>query len=250
MLAGALVPLLVLAYDWRGAALAVAVLTAVTAVMLQPLRAAIDADRKPQQPLLLNPLFSLGMVWRIPGLRRMALLSMAFSAVQMCLLSYLVTYLVEVGGRDLVTAGLVLAVAQMAGVGGRILWGAVSGLVLAARYVLMLLGIAMAAAGVIMALTTPDWPLAALFALAAFYGATAIGWNGVQLAELSRLAPPGQAVVATGGSLFFTFSGVMLGPTLFGAWVNITASYAAGFLALAALGVLGALLLVKRYDTA
>ena len=47
--------------------------------------------------------------------------------------------------RDLVTAGLVLAAAQVAGVGGRILWGAVAGLLLSARYVLMSLGLLMAA---------------------------------------------------------------------------------------------------------
>jgi hypothetical protein len=197
---------------------------------------------------MVNPLHAIGMVWRIRGLRRMALLSTAFSAVQMCLLSYLVTYLVVEVGRDLVTAGLILAAAQMAGVGGRVLWGSVSGLLLSARYVLMLLGLLMAGCGVVMALVTPSWPLAGLFAIAMVYGATAISWNGVELAELSRLAPPGQAVMATGGSLFFTFTGVMLGPTLFGAWVTATGSYGAGFFALAALGLVGAGLLIKRYE--
>ncbi len=248
MLAGAVVPPLVLLYDWQGAAWIVAACAAASVLLLQPLRGRLDADRNPAQPLLVNPLRSIGMVWRAPGLRRMAVLSMAFSAVQMCLLSYLVTYMVVHVGRDLVTAGLILAVTQMAGVGGRILWGSMSGLVLTARQVLMLLGVMMAVCGAVMALVGPSWPLAAIFALAACYGATAISWNGVQLAELSRLAPPGQAVMATGGSLFFTFTGVMLGPTLFGAWVTATGSYSAGFFALAALGLVGTALLVKRYE--
>jgi MFS family permease len=164
------------------------------------------------------------------------------------MLSYLVTYLVEAIRRDLVTAGLVLAAAQVAGVGGRVLWGAVAGLLLPARQVLMLLGVLMAAAGVIMALVAPDWHVVAIFAVAIVYGATAVGWNGVMLAELSRLAPPGKAVTATGGSLFLTFSGVMLGPMLFGAWVTATGSYPSGFLILAALGVIGAALLAWRYN--
>ena len=248
MLAGAVVPPLVLLYDWKGAALIVAAFAAISVFLLQPLRGQLDADRSPTQKLMVNPLHAIGMVWRIRGLRRMALLSTAFSAVQMCLLSYLVTYLVVDVGRDLVTAGLILAAAQMAGVGGRILWGSVSGLLLSARYVLMLLGLLMAGCGVVMALVTPSWPLAGLFAIAMVYGATAISWNGVELAELSRLAPPGQAVMATGGSLFFTFTGVMLGPTLFGAWVTATGSYGAGFFALAALGLVGAGLLIKRYE--
>lgn len=248
MLAGAVVPPLVLLYDWQGAAWIVAACAAASVLLLQPLRGRLDADCNPRQPLLVNPLRSIGMVWRAPGLRRMALLSMAFSAVQMCLLSYLVTYMVVHVGRDLVTAGLILAVTQMAGVGGRIVWGGISGLAMTARQVLMLLGVMMAVCGAVMALVGPSWPLAAIFALAACYGATAISWNGVQLAELSRLAPPGQAVMATGGSLFFTFTGVMLGPTLFGAWVTATGSYSAGFFALAALGLVGAALLVKRYE--
>lgn len=248
MLAGAVVPPLVLLYDWRGAALIVAACAAISVFLLQPLRARLDADRSATQRLLVNPLHAIAMVWRIRGLRRMALLSTAYSAVQMCLLSYLVTYMVVEVGRDLVTAGLILAAAQMAGVGGRILWGSVSDLLLSARYVLMLLGVLMAGCGAIMALVSPSWPLAGLFAIAMVYGATAISWNGVELAELSRLAPPGQAVTATGGSLFFTFTGVMLGPTLFGAWVTVTGSYGAGFFALAALGLVGAGLLIKRYE--
>ena len=47
-------------------------------------------------------------------------------------------------------------------------------------------------------------------------GATAIGWNGVYLAEVARQAPKGQASVATGGTLGFTFFGVLCGPPLFG----------------------------------
>jgi MFS-type transporter involved in bile tolerance (Atg22 family) len=47
--------------------------------------------------------------------------------------------------------------------------------------------------------------------------------------------------------LFFTFAGVMMGPTLFGAWVTTTNSYSSGFLILATLGVVGAALLAWRY---
>ena len=52
----------------------------------------------------------------------------------------------------------------------------------------------------------------------------------------------------TAASQWNTFTGVMLGPTLFGAWVTATGSYGAGFFALAALGLVGAGLLIKRYE--
>ena len=41
---------------------------------------------------------------------------------------------------------------------------------------------------------------------------SAIGWNGVQLSELARRAPPGAAGIVTGASGFITFGGVMVGP--------------------------------------
>ena len=247
VLAGVVVPVVVLAYGWQEAALVVAALCVVTVFVLQPLRESLDSERQSRQALMVNPLQSILMVWHHAGLRRLSLLSMAYSAVQMSLLSFLVTYLVEAIERDLVTAGLVLAAAQIAGVGGRILWGAVAGLLLSARYVLLILGLLMAAASVGMALVAPDWPIVAIFAVAVVYGATAVGWNGVMLAELSRLAPEGQAVSATGGSLFFTFGGVMVGPALFGAWVTATGSYPSGFLILAILGLIGAALVLWGY---
>lgn len=247
VLAGAMVPVIVLAYDWRTAALIVAALCVLTIFILQPLRASLDAERDAKQRLLVNPLRSILLIWRSGPLLRLSMLSMAYSAVQMSLLSYLVTYLVEAIHRDLVTAGLVLAAAQVAGVSGRILWGAIAGLLLPARIVLVMLGFLMAVASVVMALIVPAWPIVAIFAVAILYGATAVGWNGVMLAELSQLAPPGQAVTATGGSLFFTFGGVMAGPALFGAWVTSTGSYPSGFLILAVLGVIGAATLLWGY---
>lgn len=248
VLAGVIVPVLVLAYDWQGAALTVAAVCVITACVLQPLRNALDIAREPRQPLWVNPLNAVRLVWTHVGLRRLSLLSAAYSAVQMSFLSYLVTYLVEAIHRDLVTAGLVLAAAQVAGVGGRVLWGALAGLALSARHVLILLGLLMMLASATMALVTPDWHIVAIFTVAMVYGATAVGWNGVMLAELSRLAPAGQAVTATGGSLFFTFSGVMMGPSLFGAWVSVTGGYPSGFVILAVLGAIGAALVAWRYD--
>ena len=64
------------------------------------------------------------------------------------------------------------------------------------------------------------------------YGASAIGWNGVYLSEVARQAPEGKASMATGGTLTFTFLGVVIGPPIFGALSTAFGSYRAGFLAL------------------
>jgi len=78
------------------------------------------------------------------------------------------------------------------------------------------------------------------------FGASAIGWNGVYLAEVARQAPAGLASVATGGTLAITFFGVVLGPPLFGALASLSGNYRAGFAALALPTVLCALALMRR----
>ena len=68
-----------------------------------------------------------------------------------------------------------------------------------------------------------------------------VGWNGVYLAEVARLSPPGMASTMTGGTLAITFFGVIFGPALFGAISGVADSYRVGF---AALGVMTALCFV------
>ena len=71
----------------------------------------------------------------------------------------------------------------------------------------------------------PDWPRWLLFGYAAIFGATAVGWNGVWLAEIARLAPSGRTSEATGGCLFFTFLGVVITPPSFNVVLHLTGGY-------------------------
>ena len=77
---------------------------------------------------------------------------------------------------------------------------------------------------------TPQWLVLAVLVV---FGASAVGWNGVYLAEVARQAPPGLASVATGGTLAITFFGVVLGPPAFGAMVGLFGTYRASFALLA-----------------
>lgn len=247
-LAGLLVPPLVLLWGWRGAAVVIAVVCLVAVLLLQPIRARLDFDRDPNARFLGGFFGPLRLVFAEPALRRLALMSLSFSAVQMSLIAYLVTYLVEEIGLDLVNAGMVLAAAQVAGVTGRIFWGAVSDTLIDARRLLILLGVAMTGASLVLAASAPGWPLAVLYATAILFGATAIGWNGVLLAEFARVAPPGQAGVATGGVVFVTFGGIVIAPAMFGLLLAWGAGYAGGFIMLAALSVIGTGFLLGRRE--
>jgi hypothetical protein len=88
-----------------------------------------------------------------------------------------------------------------------------------------ILGVGMGLTAASALAATPDWPLWALFAFAMAYGATAVGWNGVFLAEIARLAPRDRVSDATGGSAFFTFLGVVVTPPLFHLVLGATSSY-------------------------
>jgi MFS family permease len=170
-----------------------------------------------------------------------------FSSVQMSFGTYLVSFLKLGLGYSLVAAGLVFSAAQVAGVVGRILWGAFADQFLAPRTILAILGLTMALCGLTAASFTANWPFVAVLAVCALYGATAVGWNGVFLAEVARLAPEGRVAMITGGTQFYTFGGVLVGPPVFGTVVSATGSYAAGFALVAVLpAVIGVRLLLSR----
>jgi MFS family permease len=140
-------------------------------------------------------------------------------------MAYLVTFLFEDLGWSLVGAGVALTVAQAAGVGGRIFWGYVADRWLGAVTMLLVITVLLAVGAVGTAFLRPDTSPWLLFAILIVFGASAIGWTGVYLAEIARQAPKGQAGIATGGTLCITFLGVMLGPPFFGLVAGTVHSY-------------------------
>ena len=66
-------------------------------------------------------------------------------------------------------------------------------------------------------------------------------WPGIQLAEVARHSPEGEAGAVTGATGVVTFSGVVAGPPLFGALAALTGSTRSGFVALAVLSAAAAI---------
>ena len=249
MLAGAIVPQLLLRIDWQWSLVSVAVVCALFAGVSQRLRASLDDDRKPGQTLngasFIRP---IRMVMAHRLLMSMAACSFVFSMVQMSLTTYLVTFLHEKLSYGLVAAGLALALTQMGGVAGRIAWGFVSDRWLGAFRVLLLLSVVMALCALATAYFTPNVPTWIVLSILTVFGASAIGWNGVYLSEVARQAPDGLASMATGGTLAFTFLGVVVGPMLFGVISNTSGGYPLAFICLTFIASLaaGLLLLIFR----
>jgi fucose permease len=234
------------AFGWQVALVVVAAVCVAVAIVSQPLREPLDDDRDRGARLSAGALVGgLSLVVQSPPLRTMALVSFFYSGMQMSVAGFIVAYLHTEIGMGLVAAGTALTVASVAGVVARIAWGAVSDRTGAPRAVLALIGFLMAAGSVAAALITSAWPMVAVLVVAAALGATAIGWNGVYLSEVARLAPVGETGRATGGCLFFTFVGVVILPFLFGWLQRATGSYAACFAVAAVVcSAVGALLLL------
>jgi sugar phosphate permease len=233
-LAGAIVPGLQLAIGWQQALLGIALTCVVCAVLAQSLRREFDADRDPTRRLSLgNFLQPVKLVLSHPALRMLAVCSFVFSIAQLSLTTYLVTYLTGNLGYGLVAAGAVLSISQVGAVIGRVLWGYASDRWFGARRMLAMLATLMTLASLATAMLHAEMPQLVIVAILFVFGASAIGWNGVYLAEVARQAPAGLAGLATGGTLAITFLGVVLGPPVFGALSGLFGSYRAGFVAVA-----------------
>jgi len=219
VVAGLLVPVVT---DLSGpiwAMAAIAALCVLGAALGQTLRPALDRLRDTAAPLpsLARIMGPVRFVVGHRSLFTLAMCSLVFSAVQVCVTSYTVTFLTHDLRWTLVAAGAGLAVAQVAGVAGRVLWGWLADRHADARRVLIALGAAMTLCGLLMALLDAATTPVLVTVLLGVYGATAVGWNGVYLATIARVVPIERAAAATSGSLFFTYFGVVVGPPLFGA---------------------------------
>lgn len=243
-------PAITVTFGWRWAIGLVLAVALVTIAALQPVRARWDDDRNPQAASRQRPLEGLALTWRIPGLRRLATASFFLSFVQLCLGSFAVTMLVNEAGYGLVAAGVMLSLVQASGVAGRVLWGWLADFVRDGTGVLVKVSLIVTVCCVLVAFITPD--TSRLFTAAVFmvFGATAVGWNGVFMAEIARCSPRGQVSVATGGAMVWNFAGILVGPATFATVYGLVGSYAVTFGTLALIAAAGCTLLVSAASAA
>ena len=247
LVAGVLFPPVAERFGWTWAVALSCCMVLSAALLIQPLRARLDDDRDPAHRIRIGaPGQSVRLVLATPGLRPLVLVAFSFGAMQLSLFAFLVTYLVERVGLDLVAAGLLFSVMQGAGVVARVGWGWVSDRWIPARPLLAMLGAGTIASTLAAAAFSGAWPFAGLVAVCAALGLTAVGWNGIYLAEVARVVPIEKVGAATGGVLMFTFVGIVVGPSSFAAIVAMTGSHAAALIALDALVLVTVVALLVR----
>lgn len=154
---------------------------------------------------------------------------------QWCYVSYIELYLTEHIHYPLVFAAQLLALGQICGGAGRIVFGIVSDRLFFGRRgpVLVMLGLLGAAAGVATALLSPSMPawLAALMVM--LLGLGTMSWQGLYLALVARIVGTRVAGAAIGLTNTVAFVGVVVLPPVFGAIADVTHSYQAAWIAMA-----------------
>ncbi len=160
-------------------------------------------------------------------------------AGQSCLVTYLVVYLVDDWRLPITTAALFLGVAQLAGAGGRVLWGTLSDRVLHGNrgLAVVLAGGTAAVGSVALGALPGAMPVPFLLTLILFFAIGASGWTGVQIALLSELARPGQEGRTVAMGMMVQQPGIVFGPPLFGLVVDSTQSFRPAWIILG--GVMG-----------
>lgn len=240
VISGVLLPPITLAYGWKAALWACALLAVLLSMALVPAQRRWDTDRT--RAAFGNPLASIVLVWQRPVLRWIAISSFAYSAVQLSFTGFLVTYLVADAGLSLLAAGTILSITHAAGAFGRLAWGWIADRLRSGSAALMANGLLAIVGSLATAAISLGWPAWAIAVVTVVFGFCAIGWNGVFIAVIARQSAPHEVGMATGGTLVFTYAGVMAGPSLFGALHDhASLSYSASFALLALVTGVGVL---------
>lgn len=217
-----------------------AAIAAVTVLAVQPLRARVDARRERtlelhwQMFLTPNAIRKpLAVLAAMPALRRMGLAGGCMGAGQSAWFAFLVTYLVVELHWSLTAAGALFAVMQGVSVLGRPLVGFVSDRLGDGLRVLRWTVVGSGLTTLALAFCTPAWPTWCVVALAVVAGLTVASFNGVQFAEVARLAPRETLHESMTGATLLLLLAYVVGPVLFSLVVAAGAGFGAAFAATA-----------------
>jgi MFS family permease len=246
VLAGLILPPLLLAIGWRGAYLIEAIPCLLLILFLQRLRPRFDGERRPQHPMLAGGLLRpIRLLAEAPSFRAMAVIAFFYSGAQLCFGAFMVVHLTSRAGFSLVEAGVALAIFQVAGTLSRVFWGGVADRLIPARPLLAGLGVGMAAAALLAGLYDEAWPRFGIYGVCGLAGATASGYTGLLVAEMIRLGGPERTAEAGAVTGALMFVGTTVMPALFALIVGLSGSYMAAY-GLVALTALASAALVFR----
>ncbi len=236
VIAGFMLPAIVVLTGWKVALFVVFMLAATTAAAVEPLRRRLEPQAQPSRSAQRSSgLASMRLVLNEKRLRRLTGGGAALMVVHACFQSFLVTYLVQHVMLSLAVAGALYASTQAAGALARVAIGWGIDRLRNARVVLMGIAITALASSLIVATFAPAWPLVAIWLVCVFVGIGSSGWYGAFLSEVARATTVERAGFATGGVLFFAYGAHVAAPIIASVLIAATGSYVLVFSAVAVL---------------
>ncbi len=233
-IAGALLlPPLAVEVGWRQALAgsgAAAIGSAVLVALVYRRPAHVRAHVAAEPPRLAE----LATLMRRPGVLVLFTCGFALAIGQASVLAYVALFVRDEFAATAIVAGQALALAQVGGAVSRLGWGFVSDWYFGGRrrvgVIITAVGAALAYVGFALGDRVP-WSFALLLALVA--GAGAFGWVGLYLTLVAEIGGARHAGLLTGVAVMFTWSGVLVGPLVFGLALDATGGYAVPWLLLA-----------------
>jgi MFS family permease len=238
--AGVAVPPVVGALGFTPTAWLIAAVVLLSLIAVQPFEKQLHEEKGQGNPRWARMFLSPSALRRAaevirahPALPLLTGMGISFSLAQASVQAFTATYLVTQHGKNLSEAGYFVAVLLAASTLSRIVLGWLAdrwrrGLLLLC---LLLLGASGAIVLFVWAAAASSW---AVYICVALVGATSLGWNGVYMAELARLAPPGLIGDVTSAANLFGFAGSFCGPLIFAIIASRTESFDWPYLLIAA----------------
>ena len=222
-------------------------------LIVQPLRTTLEEERVEGSAkwarALFQPTEAIRCVTSLrshPALPMLTAVGASYSLMQACLTSFTATFVYTRHGVSLTEAGQVVAVMLCASMCGRVVLGWLADRI---GHALRHLGVQaiISALSVVLLVGAGHQAPWILYLSAALVGFTAIGWNGVHIAELARVAPLHLVSSVTSASSLFGFVASVCGPLLFMAVVAGGGGYDVAFYVMSAqLACFGAVCLLAR----
>ncbi len=236
VLAGFMLPPIVLLAGWKVALVVVFALAVATAISIEPLRKRIDLpQRSSESSERMSAMASMRYVLEDPSLRRLMAAGVALIVVHSCFQTLFVAYLVDHVKLSLALAGIMYASMQASGAVSRVVigWGVDR---LRSPHVILAIvaGIALLGAALV-ATFSNQWPAGAIWSVCLIVGIGSSGWYGAFLSEIARAGSTERAGFATGGTLFFVYGSNVITPIIASVLVAVTGSYVPVFATIALL---------------
>jgi predicted MFS family arabinose efflux permease len=229
LIAAALLPWVATAVGWRWSLVVAAAITV----------AAVTPIALTRMGRVAEPLLAADGETRGPATNRNVLLLTLWSCLivsgQFAVVAFLALDVGQRTGMSLAAGSLLLALANAAGIVGRVCWGALSDRAISrGRKPLLLVLTAFGLAASLLLLATPsDVPVAVYAGVAALAGLGLIGYQGLWVTMVAEAAGPQRVGAATGFAVSFTNVSIALSPPLYGLVADAAGSYRAIWAALA-----------------